>query len=84
MSKPLDILCGLLTKSEIEKIEKRLWKRMTDGNGYQAFGDDASTLWATHPEEMEVRASLSEAYRELVKRESLLRTTDENRNNKRQ
>jgi len=38
-----------LTTNQLLRLYHRAWERMTDGDGYQAFGYDAPTLWMTHP-----------------------------------
>jgi hypothetical protein len=38
-----------MTLKQIERAYRKLWKHITEGDGYQPFGYDAPTLRMTHP-----------------------------------
>jgi hypothetical protein len=42
------------TRKQLERLYIRVWDKMTRYDGYQPFGYDAPTLWATHPEYMNI------------------------------
>lgn len=55
-----------LTDTQLVRLHRRAWDRMTAGDGYQPFGYDAHTLWITSPGWMEVIAACkTEATRRL-------------------
>lgn len=48
----LDILRSIfdrLTLYELDLLSNRIWRSMTDGNGYQPFGYDSRTMGICHP-----------------------------------
>jgi hypothetical protein len=38
-----------LTHYELSLLSNRIWKKMTDGDGYQPFGYDSRTMRICHP-----------------------------------
>lgn len=53
MKSPVQIIVSNLTNHELRRMEARVWKEMTAGDGYQPFGYDRPTLQATCPEHLE-------------------------------
>ena len=49
--KELQLILKLLTDTQLDNLEKKVWKAMTDGDGYQPWGYDAPTLKLTNPVE---------------------------------
>lgn len=47
-----------LTDKQLIRLFCRVWQRMTAGDGYQPFGYDAVTLWATNPGWMAIIAEI--------------------------
>jgi hypothetical protein len=54
-----------VTDHELELVEKRIWKKIQEGDGYQPFGYDMVTLKITKPELAE---ALQDVYAEHIRR----------------
>jgi len=59
MSKALEYL----TTFELERLERRIWRAIRDGDGYQPFGYDWPTIRATKPEKAAALAEVLEEWR---------------------
>ncbi len=55
------------TNKQLQRLFNRVWSRMIEGDGYQPFGYDRVTLWATKPEWMTILVSIDKVYRERYK-----------------
>lgn len=57
-----------MTNKQLDRIYRRVWNKMTEGYGYQPFGFDSHTMWAVHPEWMNLISVLrNEAKRRMAK-----------------
>lgn len=55
------------TSNQLRRLFFRVWKRMNKGDGYQPFGYDRVTLWATKPEWMKTLVMIEDAYRKKMR-----------------
>lgn len=55
-----------LTSNQLRRLFFRVRERMNKGDGYQPFGYDRVTLWATKPEWMKTLLSIEDAYRKKM------------------
>jgi len=53
-----------MTRKQIARAYRKLWERITQGDGYQPFGYDAPTLAITHPGFFPARERLRQLWRE--------------------
>ena len=53
-----------LTNSQLKRLYIRVWHRMTKEDGYQPFGYDSVTLWATKPGFMQILANIESEAKE--------------------
>ena len=67
MNDELKFLVGRLTDGELRRMEKRVWDKMTEGDGYQPFGYDAPTLRITNPVEFAVLLAIREEMKDRAK-----------------
>lgn len=55
-----------MTTKQVDRLYRRVWARMTDGDGYQPFGYDRRTLALTRPTWL---ALIDTVHAEVVRRE---------------
>lgn len=55
-----------MTRKQVDRAYRRLWDRITRGDGYQPFGYDAPTLRMTHPGYFPARDRLREVWKEAI------------------
>lgn len=45
-------ILSLMTDTELARMERRVWSKMTGSSGYQPFGYDRPTMAITRPDEL--------------------------------
>jgi len=52
-----------LNKTQLYRLYRKAWERMTEGDGYQPWGYDAVTIRATKPGWYRTLKAISEAHK---------------------
>ena len=54
-----------MTKEQILRAYRTLWRKVTEGDGYQPWGYDVPTMRITHPGFFPAKDRLAAMYREI-------------------